>query len=134
MKSYLLDTNVCVYFLRGRFGVAQHIADAGWENCCISEITVAELLYGAENSNEVEKNIQLVNAFCNSIKVVPISDALRVYAREKVRLRRKGTPIEDLDLFIGSTAKANNLILVTENIRHLNRLDGIEIENWIQRT
>lgn len=133
MKRYLLDTNVCVYFLRGRFGIAQRIADAGWENCCISEITVAELLYGAENSNDVEKNAQLVEAFCNSIEIVPIRNVLRVYAREKVRLRRKGTPIEDLDLLIGSTAKATNLILVTENIRHLNRVDGIEIENWIER-
>lgn len=134
MKRYLLDTNICVYFLRGRFGVAQRIAEAGWEECCISEITVAELLYGAENSNEVEKNTQLVETFCNSIKVIPISDALRVYAHEKVRLRRKGTPIEDLDLLIGSTAKANGLVLVTENIRHLNRVEGINIENWIQRT
>lgn len=44
MKRYLLDTNVCVFFLRKRFGVAQRIAAVGWSNCCISEITVAELL------------------------------------------------------------------------------------------
>lgn len=133
MKRYLLDTNVCVYFLRERFGVAQRIATAGWRNCCISEITVAELLFGAENSNDIEKNIRLVEDFCENIEVVPITDALRVYAREKVRLRRQGTPIEDLDLLIGSTAKANGYILVTENIRHLGKVEDIEIENWIKR-
>ena len=68
-----------------------------------------------------------------TLLTIPIRNVLRVYAREKVRLRRKGTPIKDLDLLIGSTAKATNLILVTENIRHLNRVDGIEIENWIER-
>lgn len=133
MKRYLLDTNVCVYFLRERFGVAQRIATAGWRNCCISEITVAELLFGAENSNDIEKNIRLVEDFCENIEVIPITDALRVYAREKVRLRRQGTPIEDLDLLIGSTAKANGYILVTENIRHLGKVEDIEIENWIKR-
>lgn len=134
MKRYLLDTNVCVYFLRERFEVAQHIATAGWRNCCISEITVAELLFGAENSDNIEKNIRLVEDFCENIEVIPITDALRVYAREKVRLRRQGTPIEDLDLLIGSTAKANGYILVTENIRHLSKVEDIEIENWIKRS
>lgn len=134
MKRYLLDTNICVYFLRKRFGVAQQIAAVGWRNCCISEITVAELLFGAEGSNDIEKNVRLVEDFCENIEVIPIADALRTYAREKVRLRRKGTPIEDLDLLIGSTAKANGYILVTENIRHLAKIEGVEIENWIKRT
>lgn len=61
-----------------------------------------------------------MEALCNSIEIIPIRNILRVYACEKVRLRRKGTSIKDLDLLIGSTAKATNLILVTENICHLN--------------
>lgn len=133
MKHYLLDTNVCVYFLRNRYGVAQHIAAVGWENCCISEITVAELLYGAESSNDAERNSRLVEDLCNHIEVVPLRDVLRTYAREKTRLRRNGTCIDDLDLFIGSTAKAYSYILVTENLRHLNRIESIQIENWIER-
>ena len=48
MKKYLLDTNICVYFLRGKYGLDQKIRQVGWDSCYISEITVAELKYGAE--------------------------------------------------------------------------------------
>lgn len=133
MKRYLLDTNICIYFLRNRFDIDKRIATVGWNNCCISEITVAELLYGAERSNDVEKNVRLVEEFCNCIDTIPIKEVLTVYARQKVILRKKGTPIDDLDLFIGATAVAYQYIMVTENIRHLNRLDGIQIENWVKR-
>ena len=53
MKRYLLDTNICVRFMRQKFGVDEHIEKVGWEHCCISEVTVAELLFGAERSNNV---------------------------------------------------------------------------------
>lgn len=133
MKRYLLDTNICVYFLRNRFDIDKQIAKVGWNNCCISEITVAELLYGAEGSNDVEKNVRLVEEFCSCIETISIKEALKVYARQKVILRKKGTPIEDMDLLIGATAVAYQYIMVTENIRHLHRLDGIQIENWVRR-
>lgn len=57
MKRYLLDTNICVRFMRQKFGVDEHIEKVGWEHCCISEVTVAELLFGAERSNNVERNL-----------------------------------------------------------------------------
>ena len=47
MKKYLLDTNICVYFLRGKYSLDRKIRQVGWDNCYISEITVAELKYGA---------------------------------------------------------------------------------------
>lgn len=133
MKHHLLDTNICVHFLRQRFDVDKQISRIGWRNCCISEITVAELLYGAESSNDIEKNIRIVTEFCDSIEVLPIRDALTIYSRQKVMLRRQGTPIEDLDLLIGATAIAYDCVMVTENVRHLHRLQGIDIENWIKR-
>lgn len=68
MKRYLLDTNICVRFMRQKFGVDEHIEKVGWEHCCISEVTVAELLFGAERSNNVERNLQLVTDFCQDIK------------------------------------------------------------------
>lgn len=133
MKRYLLDTNICVHFMRRKFGVAEHIGKVGWECCCISEITVAELLFGAERSNHVEKNLQLVADFCQDIEVTPLSSALHCYARTKAFLYAQGTPIEDLDLFIGCTAVANQMVMVTENKKHLERIPDIEIENWVHR-
>jgi tRNA(fMet)-specific endonuclease VapC len=64
---------------------------------------------------------------------LPISGSIPEYARQKANLRRKGALIDDMDLFIGATAIANNMILVTENAKHLARLENIKIENWIIR-
>ena len=102
-----------------KFGVDELIEKVGWEHCCISEVTVAELLFGAERSNNVERNLQLVTDFCQDIKVIPLSSALCCYARSKAALYSQETPIEDLDLFIGCTAVANQMIMVTENKKHL---------------
>ena len=96
--------------MRQKFGVDEHIEKVGWEHCCISEVTVAELLFGAERSNNVERNLQLVTDFCQDIEVIPLSSALCCYARSKAALYSQGTPIEDLDLFIGCTAVALSLI------------------------
>ena len=119
--------------MRQKFGVDEHIEKVGWEHCCISEVTVAELLFGAERSNNVERNLQLVTDFCQDIEVIPLSSALCCYARSKAALYSQGTPIEDLDLFIGCTAVANQMIMVTENKKHLERIPNIEIENWVHR-
>jgi tRNA(fMet)-specific endonuclease VapC len=55
MKKYLLDTNICIYFLKGQFNINKKLKSVGVDNCFISEITVAELKFGAENSIEKEK-------------------------------------------------------------------------------
>ena len=67
------------------------------------------------------------------LRVIPLSSALCCYARSKAALYSQGTPIEDLDLFIGCTAVANQMIMVTENKKHLERIPNIEIENWVHR-
>jgi tRNA(fMet)-specific endonuclease VapC len=134
MKKYILDTNICIYFLRGREQVAIEISKVGVENCFISEMTVAELLYGVEcSSQNKDANRQLVEKFISDAQVLSISNAIPVYAREKALLRRSGTLIDDMDILIGSTAIANSMILVTDNEKHLKRLSGINIENWIVR-
>jgi len=56
LKKYLLDTNICIYYLKGRFDLNRKIENIGIENCFISEITVAELKFGAENSERKEYN------------------------------------------------------------------------------
>ena len=132
-ETIFARSNICVHFMRQKFGVDEHIEKVGWEHCCISEVTVAELLFGAERSNNVERNLQLVTDFCQDIKVIPLSSALCCYARSKAALYSQGTPIEDLDLFIGCTAVANQMIMVTENKKHLERIPNIEIENWVHR-
>ena len=63
-------------------------------------------------------------------KVVPLYSAIDIFAQEKVRLRKEGNLIPDFDLIIGCSAVANNTIIVTNNVKHLERIKGIKIENW----
>jgi tRNA(fMet)-specific endonuclease VapC len=132
--KYLLDTNICVFFFRNKFNIATIFRAKGVQNCCVSEITVAELRYGAENSANPEKHHELVDCFLQRIAVIPITESILVFAKEKSRLRKSGTPIyDDFDLLIGATAIQKGLILVTDNVKDFDRLAGIEIENWIKR-
>ncbi len=134
MMPYLLDTNICVFFLRGKFNLDEKIKEKGRENCYISEITVFELRYGAENSGDPIKSHQSVDRFISGLTIIPIFGGERRYAKEKVRLRRLGTPMHDeFDLLIGVTAVENGLTLVTDNTSDFERIDGIDIEDWFQR-
>lgn len=131
--KYLLDTNICIHFLRGKFNLMEKFQRVKLDNCAISEITLAELVFGAENSTNPKKNYKLINEFSAQVKVIPIYNAINLYAKEKVRLRKKGEMISDVDMLIGTTAIANELIMVTENLAEFRRISGIEIENWIVR-
>lgn len=132
--NYLLDTNICVHFLRGNFEIDKTIKRIGIENCYISEITVLELRFGAENSVDKVKSHKAVDLFVKGIVIIPIFGSIKKYAEEKVRLKKLGTPQNDeFDLLIGVTAIENKLILVTENTKDFERLNGIEMENWAVR-
>jgi len=131
--QYLLDTNICVFFLRGKLNLDEIIREKGRENCFISEITVVELRYGAENSDNPAKSHKSVDAFVSGLSIIPIFGSIKRYAKEKVRLRSIGKPMHDeFDLLIGVTAIENKLTLVTDNIKDFERLAGIKIENWIK--
>lgn len=72
--------------------------------------------------------------FFYEIKILPISNAVDFAAKEKIRLRLQGTPLEDnFDLLIGSTAVVYDFVMVTDNIKDFKNLVGITVENWIKR-
>lgn len=132
-RKYLLDSNICIHLLRNREDVVSQIQRVGWMNCCISELTVAELFYGAECSSMPKENSEEVEAFVSSITIIPISSCIREFCRQKAQLRKQGLLIEDFDMLIGCTAVANGYTIVTENVKHLSRIEGIMIENWVER-
>jgi len=131
--KYLLDTNICIHFFRGQFDLIDKIQEIDLQNCAISEITLAELAYGAENSPDPKKNLKLIDRFAEQVKILPIFNAINIYAKEKARLRKKGTMVSDFDILIASTSIANGLIMVTENIKDFERISNIRIENWVKR-
>ncbi len=132
--QYLLETSICVFFLRGKLNLDDLIREKGRENCYTSEITAFELRYGAENSDSPTKSHKAVDDFLNGLTIIPIYGCIKRYAKEKVRLRRIGKPMHDeFDLLIGVTAVENKLTLVTDNVKDFERIDEIKIENWFKR-
>jgi tRNA(fMet)-specific endonuclease VapC len=133
MKGFLLDTNICIFALRDKYGVNERLEEIGRKRCYVSDVTVMELRFGAYKSEKKDENLRIVNDFINKLKVVPFADTIDAFCQEKIRLQLLGTPIEDYDLFIGCAAKVAGLTMVTDNVQHLSRIEGLEIENWIQR-
>lgn len=133
MKQYLLDTSICVFLFRKKFGIAEKLAQINPSHCYVSEVTIAELKYGAYKSNRTKENLESIEHFIAEINVVTFAESIDFFAKEKNRLRLLGTPIEDFDLFIASAALSNDLILVTDNLKHFVNIEGLSIENWVLR-
>ncbi len=116
--------------MKGKFDLDRKMADIAVEQLFISEITLAELKFGVENSEQPIKNRKALQNFLTGVQLLPIVQALDVFAKEKARLRKAGTIIDDFDLLIGATAVAHGLTLVSNNQRHLARIKDIELEDW----
>jgi tRNA(fMet)-specific endonuclease VapC len=132
--QYLLDTSTCIFFLRGKLNLDVAIKEKGLDNCFISEITVFELKYGAANSDNPKKSHQAVDKFVKGLTIIPIFGIVDVYATTKMLLRKNGTPLHDeFDLIIGVTALANEMVLVTDNLKDFRHIQNLKLENWMER-
>ena len=109
MKKYLLDTNISIFFLKGKYNLNKKIEQVGKQNCFISDITVAELKYGVENSEAPEKLWHKVESFLNFFTIIPGYNSFDIYVKENAKLRKKGKLIDDFDLLIGSTSTLDEL-------------------------
>jgi len=131
--KYLLDSNICIHFFRGKFNIIEKLSKIGIENCAISEITLAELVFGAEKSSNPKKNHKVIQQFISQLTILPIYDAIMTFGKEKARLQSLGKQISDFDLLIACTSIENNLVMVTENVNEFERIEKIKIENWVIR-
>jgi tRNA(fMet)-specific endonuclease VapC len=136
MTAYLLDTNICVHIINGKFDLAARLKRAGLTACFLSELTVAELLYGVANSSPTHQlaNRQRLTQFQRLFdeRILPISNSLEIYALQKFHLKRIGRLQGEFDMLIGSVAVAHDLTLVTHNICHFSDMVGIVLEDWVQ--
>lgn len=118
--------------MNGQFNLNKKFDAIATENRFISEITLAELKFGVENSKYPEKNQTALADFLTGVTVLPIFYSLDLYAKEKARLRRAGTPIDDFDLLIGVTSVTHGLTMVTNNTDHFKRIGQINLEDWTE--
>jgi tRNA(fMet)-specific endonuclease VapC len=130
--TYLLDTDICIYWLKNIDYVRNKIQAVGWKQICICDITVAELYFGAYNSQRVTENLTRAEKFIENITVISLDqNSLKRFGELKAELRKIGQPVADFDLLIASVALTKNYILVTNNTRHYSRISELQLENWI---
>jgi len=130
LKKYLIDTNIAIFYMKGRFDLDMKFQPLTSDTCFISEITLAELKFGVENSEKPVKNRKALDNFLSGVQILPIFHSLDLYAKEKARLRKTGISIDDFDLLIGVTSVNHELVMVTNNTRHFKRIAKIKLEDW----
>lgn len=116
--------------MKGKFDLEAKFDKVYAENCFISEITLAELKFGIAKSEKPLKNKKTLDNFLTGVQILPIFHSLDLYAKEKARLQKAGTPIDDFDLLIAVTSVTHKLTMVTNNTNHFKRIIGIKLEDW----
>ena len=133
MAKYLLDTDICISLIKNRYGIRNKVECIGAENCAVSEITIAELFYGAAKSGK-PKHYDDVKTILELFKVISLYPSLRLFGELKAALEAAGTRLDNFDLLIGSTAIHNKMVMVTSNTKHFERIPGIKLEDWCDNT
>lgn len=134
MIKYMLDTNIAIYVIKQRPIEMLQLFNQHAGQLCISTITLAELLHGVEKSAKVEKNLKQVEDFISRLDVLEYGNkAASHYGDIRADLERKGTPIGVNDLHIAGHARSEGLVLVTNNTKEFERVEGLRLENWVNR-
>jgi len=130
--KYMLDSNICIYIIKKKPDVVlTKLKTAFNEGVSISTITLAELEHGIALSAYPQKNEDALSQFLTLINILPFSAKAAVhYGSIRADLQRKGTPIGQMDMLIAAHARANKLIIVTNNVREFARVEGLVIEDW----
>jgi tRNA(fMet)-specific endonuclease VapC len=132
MPKYILDTDTCIYWLKGDRRIEKKILTAGLENVLITVITECELFYGAYKSARVDKNIEVLKTLRGKIRTIQTSvDVAPLYGRIKADLEQRGQTLDDADLLIAAITLACKGTLITNNTSHFNRIVDLQIGNWI---
>jgi len=130
--KYMLDTNICIFMLKHVPNVLAVFEKKKNKGIAISSIVLAELEHGVYNSNAYEKNRDALIAFLPLVEVFPFgSRAANMYGQICTSLQKQGRLISPMDMLIGAHAKAEGLILVTNNTREFSRVANLELEDWV---
>ena len=129
---YLLDTNSCIYLLNGNESLKNKVKEIGVFSLAVTNSALAELYFGAYNSKKIEENLKRIELFKKNLTVLSDSEeSAKQFGKIKANLKSKGKIIEDFDILIASITIVNHSILITNNIEHFNRIDDLQIQNWL---
>jgi tRNA(fMet)-specific endonuclease VapC len=132
MLKYLLDTNIVIYVLKRRPIEVLKIFNTNASRMAISSITLSELIYGAEKSLNIDKNLEAIDEFISHLDVLPYdAKASQHYGQIKASLEKRDEIIGENDIHIAAHAISQGLILVTNNLREFQRVPHLALENWV---
>jgi len=135
MLKYILDTDTCIYTINRKPAHLKRLFNAHIGQLCISSVTWGELICGAEKSREIERNLLQLEGFAARLEILEFGkDEARQFGQVKSELEKQGNSIGAYDMMIAGHARSSGLILVTNNQSEFKRVDGLRIENWIDKT
>lgn len=131
--KFLLDTNICIYIIKKKpLQVLERFAQHRVGDIGISSVTLSELVHGVAKSARPEQNHRALEAFIVPLLIAPYDEAAAFhYGEIRADLERAGTPIGAMDLMIAAHARSLGLVLVSNNLREFERVQGLRLENWI---
>ena len=128
---FLLDTDTIIYNLKGNEAIKKNLQYHFDAPLKISVITLMELYYGAYKSEKFSSNLAKVRTIENTFEIIPAGkESAENFGLLKASLEKSGTRLDDFDLTIASCALAYNLTIVTNNLKHFSRIEGLKITNW----
>lgn len=129
---YLLDTDTIIFVLKGHPTLKKNLLENLHSPLAISIVTLMVLYYGAYKSKKVTSNLAKVRALENSLEVLTLGkESADTSGMIKARLERSGNPLDDFDLIIAACAMTYNRVLITNNVKHFQRIEGLRVSNWI---
>ena len=130
--KYFLDTNICIYFLKGQHpNLIKNLQKQTPTGIKIPAIVKAELLYGAKKSEKVHANTEKINNFLYPFEIIAFDDSCTgYYSNLRSKLELKGCTIGPNDLIIASIVMSHNGILVTNNTKEFSRIAHLKLEDW----
>lgn len=131
---FLFDTNICIYIIKGKSAaLLEKLSGFPLDDIAVSSITIAELQFGVSKSLFPEKNLAALQKFLTPFSIVDFDYPAAVeYGKIRANLERKGTPIGPMDMLIAACAKSRGLTLVSNNTKEFLRIEGLNVENWVE--
>ena len=132
MIKYLLDTNIVIYVMKRRPIEVLETFNQNASRMAISAITMSELHHGAEKSERVTQNLEVIEDFASRLEILPYTEkASQHYGSIRSVLEKSGQVIGVNDLHIAAHARSEGLVLVTNNVREFERIPALAVENWV---
>jgi tRNA(fMet)-specific endonuclease VapC len=129
---FLLDTDTIIFCLKGNEAVKLNLQKHIDDPIKTTSVTLMELYYGAYKSKKVAANLARLKMIERNMEIIsPDEKSAEIYGMIKADLEKQGTPLDDFDIVIASCALVHNLTLVTNNVRHFKRVDGLRLVNWM---